>query len=338
MVGLKPMIGRRTLGGFALGLTAVILSAPGASAHVNWFVDPDATPLPTYGIGDPVFLGWLVLAGLLVTASVWLDDKLPSPPIAGTRTRHDFMELLRVFTGMSFLLTAYEGALLAPHQSAVGPVGTAMLFMQAGIGIMLIANRWIAYAAALMLVLQLGVAMKFGLFAALEYAIYIGIALFLLFNSLEGELQRRLKPYSVDVLRICTGVSLVALAIGEKLAPSSLGQTFVAQYQWNFMQGLGVEAFDDRLFVLSAGMVEAVIGIVLILGTTTRLAILALSVTMAISNVVFILQGNSEAALVEFIGHMPIIGVALVLLLLGYGRRIKVTHAFRSAGTAASGA
>ncbi|MEL6172914.1 MAG: hypothetical protein AAFR02_13030, partial [Pseudomonadota bacterium] len=90
-------------------------------------------------------------------------------------------------------------------------------------------------------------------------------------------------------------------------------------------QALGFNVFDDRLFVLSAGMVEAVIGIVLILGTTVRLAVLALSVMMAISNIVFIVQGNNEAALVEFIGHMPIIGIALLLLLLGYGQRLKIT-------------
>ncbi|MEO1464467.1 MAG: hypothetical protein AAFU82_19545, partial [Pseudomonadota bacterium] len=86
-------------------------------------------------------------------------------------------------------------------------------------------------------------------------------------------------------MRIWTGISLVALAVGEKLALSALGQVFVAQYQWNFMQALGFDVFDDRLFVLSAGMVEAVIGIVLILGTTVRLAVLALSVMMAISNI-----------------------------------------------------
>jgi hypothetical protein len=47
-----------------------------------------------------------------------------------------------------------------------------------------------------------------------------------------------------------------------------------------------------------------------------------------VSNIVFIAQSNNEAGLVEFIGHMPIIGVALLLLLLGYGQRLKITDAF----------
>ena len=315
-----------------VGLTlTTFMVGTGAAAHVNWFVESEAEPLANFNVTDPIFLAWLCLAFMMVVFSVWLDGKLPTLHVAETKLRHDFMEILRVFTGMSFLLTAYEGSLVAPHKVADGSFGLVLVVMQAIIGIMLIANRWIKTAAVLMLVLHAGVAMKFGLFPALEYAIIIGIAFFLLLNSIEDEARRDLlKPYSVDALRIWTGISLVALAVGEKLAPSALGQVFVAQYQWNFMQALGFNFFDDRMFVLSAGMVEAVIGIVLILGTTVRLAVLALSVMMAVSNIVFILQGNNEAALVEFIGHMPIIGIALLLLLLGYGQRLKVTDAFSS--------
>ena len=319
-------MGKLSLVGFTLMMSVI---GTGAAAHVNWFVESDAEPLANVSLTDPVFLVWICLASLMVLFSVWIDGKLPTLRVAETKLRHDFMEILRVFTGMSFLLTAYEGSLVAPHKVADGTFGLALVVMQAVIGIMLIANRWIKTAAVMMLVLHAGVAMKFGLFPALEYAIIIGIAFFLLLNSIEDEARRDwLKPYSVDALRIWTGISLVALAVGEKLAPSALGQVFVAQYQWNFMQALGFDVFDDRLFVLSAGMVEAVIGIVLILGTTVRLAVLALSVMMAISNIVFIVQGNNDAALVEFIGHMPIIGIALLLLLLGYGKRLKITHAF----------
>lgn len=310
-------------------IMAVCLIGTGAAAHVNWFVEGDAEPLANFEVTDPIFLIWLCLAVLMVLCSVWLDGKLPTPRVAQTKLRHDFMEILRVFTGMSFLLTAYEGALVAPHKVADGTFGLVLVVMQAVIGIMLIANRWIKVAALLMLILHVGVAVKFGVLPALEYAIIVGIAFFLLLNTIEDEARRDLlKPYSVDALRIWTGISLVALAVGEKLAPSALGQVFVAEYQWNFMQALGVTSFDDRMFVLSAGMVEAVIGIVLILGTTVRLAVLTLSIMMAVSNIVFIVQGNNEAALTEFIGHMPIIGTALLLLLLGYGQRLKITDAF----------
>ena len=218
----------------------------GAAAHVNWFVERGAEPLASFNVSDPIFMIWLCLAFMMVLFSVWLDGKLPTLRIADTKLRHDFMEILRVFTGMSFLLTAYEGSLVAPHKVADGTFGFLLVITQAVIGIMLIANRWIKVAAISMLALHAGVAVKFGILPALEYAIIIGIACFLLLNSIEDEKRRELfKPYSVDVLRIWTGISLVALAFGEKLAPSSLGQVFVAQYQWNFLQALGFTFFDD---------------------------------------------------------------------------------------------
>ena len=307
-------------------VAATCMLATGAAAHVNWFVEPGTEALPNYSLRDPVFLLWAWVAVALVGVSIWLDGKLPTLRVAQSKMRHDFMEILRVFTGMSFLLTAYEGALVAPHKLATGGFGLSLLFLQAVIGIMLIANRWVKYAAMLMLALYAGVIFKFGLMSTLEYAIVPGIAMFLMFNAIETPtLRDKLKPYSVDALRIWTGVSLVALAIGEKLAPSALGQVFVATYEWNFMEMLGFEIFQDRMFVLAAGMVELAIGMCLILGTTVRLAVLTLSIMMALSNIVFILQDNKEAALVEFIGHMPIIGIALLLLLLGYGQRLRIT-------------
>lgn len=315
---------RRVLAAAVLLLGA---STGSAAAHVNWFVDRTNAPqFEPYALSEPIVVIWLAIVALMVGFSIWLDGVLPSLRVPDSKTRHDFMEILRVFTGMSFLLTAYDGSLLAPHQIATNAVAVVLLFLQAAIGIMLIANRAIHIAGILMLVLHAGVAVKYGMLAALEYGILIGIALFLIFNNVADPVRReKLKMYSVDALRIWTGISLVALAFGEKLGPAALGQAFVAEYQWNFMEALGFGVFDDRLFVLSAGMVELALGLVLILGTVTRLAVFTLSVMMALSNVVFVAQGNKEAALIEFIGHMPIIGTALVLMLLGYGRRLKVT-------------
>ena len=193
-------MGKLSLVGFTLMMSVI---GTGAAAHVNWFVESDAEPLANVSLTDPVFLVWICLASLMVLFSVWIDGKLPTLRVAETKLRHDFMEILRVFTGMSFLLTAYEGSLVAPHKVADGTFGLALVVMQAVIGIMLIANRWIKTAAVMMLVLHAGVAMKFGLFPALEYAIIIGIAFFLLLNSIEDEARRDwLKPYSVDALRI----------------------------------------------------------------------------------------------------------------------------------------
>ena len=97
----------------------------------------------------------------------------------------------------------------------------------------------------------------------------------------------------------------------------TIGQTLVPQLQGEFKRVVGYDLYADK----SAAVVKD--GLVELLDERESL--------LEVSNVVFILQGNNEAALVEFIGHMPIIGVALLLMLLGYGQRLKITHAF-SAG------
>ena len=303
--------------------------ASGAQAHVRWFVDGTAEveSFQPYAFTDIEVIAWFAIALTLVGTSVFLDMRLPTVRIVDTKTRHDFIEILRVFTGMSMLLTAYEGAIVAPHLEAFGPFGTVLLFAQAGIGILLIANKFIRHAAILMLLLHMGLAIKFGLLAAAEYLIMPAIAVFLLINHLPtAELRERFKPYSVDLLRILTGISLITLGVSEKLVGAMMAEAFLAFYQWNFMQALGFDFFTDRLFVLSAGVIEVVFGVIMVLGTTTRLNVLAFSVVLFASNVLFLIQGENEAAMVEFIGHMPVIGVALILMLLGSGQRLKVTR------------
>ncbi|MEM7188298.1 MAG: hypothetical protein AAF439_01685 [Pseudomonadota bacterium] len=320
---------RLTAYSISLLLAGLIWFDAPAWAHVKWFVDQDTATVSgfqPYSFTDPVVLIWIGIAIVLVGISIVLDRILPTIPIVDSKTRHDFIEMLRIFTGMSFLLTAYEGALVAPHLVAHGTLGAVLVFLQAGIGILLIANRFIKSAAILTFGLYAGIVAQFGLLSAAEYMNVFGIAMFLLLNNLTAPaLQERFKPYSVDMLRIFTGIALVTLGVSEKLYGAMLGQAFLAEYQWNFMAALGVEFFTDRLFVLSAGVMEVVFGTILILGTVTRLNMLAISGLMLTSNIVFLVQKENTAALIEFVGHLPIIATALVLILLGYGQRLKIT-------------
>jgi len=322
--------GRNYTIGIKLMLVAVAVYALGttsAFAHVRWFFDSNATidNFVAYEITDPEVLIWIAISLAIVTASIVLDAVLPVVRIVGSETRHDFIEILRIFTGMSMLLTAYEGAIIAPHLIAYGAFGTKLVFLQAIIGILFIANKFVRHAAILLIILHLGLTIQFGVLAALEYLIMVGIALFLLINNLPtAELRAEFKPFSVAIMRIFAGISLITLGLAEKLFGAIMAESFLAANPWNFLPALGFEFFTDRLFALSAGFTEVIFGVILVLGTTTRLTVLALSVVLFSSNVLFLIEGNNEAALVEFVGHMPIIGVALVLLLLGAGQRWKL--------------
>ncbi|MEM8775722.1 MAG: hypothetical protein AAGF53_11860 [Pseudomonadota bacterium] len=313
----------------SVGIISLITASP-AAAHVRWFIDnenPQVTNFEPYGLTDPAVLIWSVIVLLFVSASVVLDRVLPGLPIANSKVRHDIMELMRIFTGMSLLLTAYEGALVAPHLVAYGGFGLALVFLQVGIGLLLISNNFVYQASLLIILLYAGMIAKFGFLRSLEYVNIVGIALFLLFNYIPFEdLREKLKPYSVDMLRIFTGIALITLGVSEKLSGAIYGHAFIQAYDWNFMQLLGFDWFSDRLLVLSTGAMEVVFGLILVMGTITRLTTLVISLLMFTSNVVFLLQGENDEALVEVIGHMPIISTALILLLLGYGQRLKITR------------
>ncbi|MGR3513024.1 MAG: hypothetical protein ACU0GG_09690 [Paracoccaceae bacterium] len=298
-----------------------------ATAHVRWFVENGNAPPPVpHTLSDPAVWIWAMIAITLVDTAILLDTRLPALAVPNSKVRHDVMELMRILTGMSLLLTAYDGSLIAPHLQAVGNFGLALVLLQAGTGLLLLSNHARHHAALLLLVLFLGVSVHFGFGLALEYVNIVGIALFILFNALpDPALRDRLKPYSVDVLRIFTGLSLIILGVAEKLHPAALGQAFIADYAWNFMPLLGFDWFDDRLFVLSAGVMEVVFGTILVLGVVTRLNILAVALLMLTSNVVFLIEGRNEEALVEVIGRLPIIATALILLVLGFGQKLKVT-------------
>ncbi len=41
-------------------------------------------------------------------------------PVVDAEARKDVIEILRVFTGMTCLLTAYDGSFIAPHYIAYG--------------------------------------------------------------------------------------------------------------------------------------------------------------------------------------------------------------------------
>ncbi|MEL7099114.1 MAG: hypothetical protein AAGM84_09830 [Pseudomonadota bacterium] len=312
----------------ALSALLAVVALP-AAAHVRWFVEAgvEVEGFVPFSLTETAVQIWIGLALLLVGASVWLDTVLPEVRIVDSKTRHDFIEILRIFTGMSCLLTAYDGAIVAPHLGAFGPFGITLLIVQSVIGILLIANRFVRHAAIWMILMHIGVGIKFGPLAAAEYLIMPAIAIFLLINNLPTEeLRAAWKPYSVSLLRILTGISLITLGVSEKLVNAQMAETFLITQNWNILTALGFEWFTDRLFVLSAGMVEIVFGVILVLGTTTRLNMIAFSLVLLTSNVLFLIEGNKEAALLEFIGHMPVIGVALILLLLGYGQTLKITN------------
>lgn len=291
-----------------------------AFAHVKWFVPTGQSLAPTYPaftLTEPAVLLWLLLALIMVGASQWLDRRLPTtgqPGLLGIVVT----SLLPYGTGISLLLTAWSGAVLAPHFQWEGPSATALLLLEALAGALLLFPPLVFMGAITLLTVYGCLLLRFALPDVLEYVNLLGIAVFLACTHHPSAEHRRVSaPSALAILRISTGLALLTLAFTEKLLRPDYAETFVQTYMWNFMQNLGVETYTDRLFVLSAGAMEAALGLLLILGSTTRLTILVVSGFMLTSNLTFLFQGETDEALLEITGHLPIICTALILLVFG---------------------
>jgi uncharacterized membrane protein YphA (DoxX/SURF4 family) len=304
----------------AVSLFSLFFS-PAATAHVKWFVDTtvaQANHYQSYGFFDLAVLIWIAIGCLLIGAAILLDIKLPNREFSHQKVRSFIVDLLSFCCGLSLLVTAIDGSLIAPHYIAHGGLGYSLLLLQVIVGVLFVINRYILQAAVLLLILYAGLLILYGLSEVIEYLNYIGIALFLLLSNVPTKLfNLSVQPFGIAMLRMFTGVALIALGISEKLLGAKYGQAFIATYDWNFMANLGLEFFSDQLFVLSAGVMEVVFGIILILGVVTRINILVIAIFMLASNITFVIQSNQQAAVMELIGHLPIIASALVLLLFG---------------------
>lgn len=314
-------------------LPGLAMFSTGASAHVKWFVPPDnlsaASQLPFELFSTPV-LSWLGIAVMLIGWSVFLDSRFPVLPILEKVRQEYLMYLLKLCTGLSLLMSAYSGVIFAPHLIAPGGIGNIYLIIEAVVGLLLVFNFHIFAATILLLVLCFGMAINFGFVTTLEYMNMAGIASCLLLFHFHPEKYRiHLKAYSIASLRILTGIALVSLGLSEKILNPDLGVYFVEDYQWNFMHNLGFTDFSNTLFVFSAGMMEVIFGIILILGTTTRVNILIVSAFMFTSNLTFFVSGNYSEALMEIFGHLPFIATAMILIFFGSGNKLKITDLWR---------
>jgi hypothetical protein len=316
--------------GSLLFLPAVLLSCPGlAVAHVKWFVDEnsmDPIEVIHFAIEEPAVLIWVGVTLFCIAAAAVLDRYLRQPSarllsLAQTH-RQEIIRLFQMMVGLTLLLTAVKGAIIAPHLEEQGQIGLLLRFVEGGIGMLLISNIAIPVAGALLVVLFVVSAGLFGFISSLEYFNFLGIALFLLFNAAAAD--SRAREYALPLLRIHTGIALGVLAWTEKLYAPHLAMLFLRENKINFMQTLGFDAFSDRLFVLCAGSTELIFGIIFLLGLITRLNTLALAGFLISSNLYFFLIGKTEEAFLELTGHLPLLAIAILFILFGGGNRLRL--------------
>jgi len=111
------------------------------------------------------------------------------------------------------------------------------------------------------------------------------------------------------VLRVGVGIALVVLAFSEKLTNPVMARATLEHYPELDVFGLvGIDLAPDT-FIVVAGAVELLFGLLVLSGALPQVAVL---VAMVPFNATLLIFGQTE-----MVGHLPVYGVFLALLVYG---------------------
>ncbi len=293
-------------------------------AHVKWFIDdPEQFPVEWDRLLAPATIGGAILAMAGAVVLRWLVQRIDEDRITSwiRRTLRPYLPLLlSLHLGIALTAYALTGRYLAPSLALPdGPWGDALAGLELIVAALIMLGLFTRVAAALLVVSgPLGVAF-YGLAPMLERIELLGIALYLALIgrrrlSLDGLRHGtgespRMNPPAVGMLRVCAGLAMVVGALTEKLLAPGVSDAFLRRFpKFNFLEGGGV---SDRVFADAVGAVELALGLLLLSGIGTRLAVLAAVIPFNVTLLFF--------GLTELVGHLPIYGIFLVLLVEGAG-------------------
>ena len=294
---------------------SAVLALP---AHERWFVDSAAGDWGFFLRPLPVLLTALVVIVAVVWRQVALRIDRPELPWLGRLGGLVpwVPRLLGIHLGVALLALAASGSFVTPSLDDLSGVGgSALLLFEAAVGVWLIAGWQQRWAAALTLALGPVMALFTGPMALLECANLAAVAAFLVIAPAGADrhgaavLSAAQLRWALLALRAGVGVALIALAFTEKFTNPSMARETLEQYSaLNVFSLVGLEVPTD-VFVVIAGAIELLFGLLVISGALPQVAVL---VAMVPFNATLFLFGQTE-----LVGHLPVYGVFLALLVYG---------------------
>lgn len=292
-------------------------------AHTAWFTDER----PEFDVGfllEPASLALVVAAFTIALGWRWASTRLPRPELPFLHALGGLApwipRILGIHAGVSLIAQAYGGTYLAPGLDLPqGTAGTLLAIVEGVLGVWLVSGFRIRSAAALLVAAgPLGL-LAYGPVAILERVDLLGIALFLVFvppgpdrhGAVDTHPDRLAVP--LFLLRASAGAALVVLSGTEKLIRPEIGVALIDRYPiLNLAATVGVE-IPDVEFVRIAGSIELLFGLLLISGALPQIAVIVAGIPF---NATLFFFGASE-----LIGHLPVYGVMLAMLVYGSSER-----------------
>jgi uncharacterized membrane protein YphA (DoxX/SURF4 family) len=299
----------------------------GVRLHVDWFEDPGRYPVQWdlvfslrtlfAVIGTLAAVGMLYLVQRLVRDPQW--PRLPFLP----RMAIGAPTLLAVQAAIPLIYSGVQPVLLAPQMSlGHNPGGLALGAAEVLIGFSFVTGMADRIGSAALVLLVLAGFFLFQPLVVLAQLHWVGIAIVIFAigrQAPEAGRPRRagwwgFRPSpdtAVVLLRVLTGIAIIAPALSEKLWNPAIAEAFLRDHPtFNFPHAyLGMSWMTDDLFVLFAGVVEFVVGGLLITGVLTRVVIVAMWLPFNLT-VPFLPPE-------ELLYHLPFFGIMYFLLVHG---------------------
>ena len=287
--------------------------------HETWFT-ADRPPYDWSFTFHPATLGLIAAAVLIAGAWRLIGARLQKPEIGVLRPLGRLSpwipRLLAIHAGVSLLAQAARGTYLAPSLPLPdGAFGTTLAIVEGLAGVWLITGFRIRPAAILLVVAgPLGM-LNYGIVPIVERVDLLGIALFLAILPPEDTPGGKVtasperQANALLALRALVGLALLVLAFTEKLARPALAVAFLDDYPaFNLFRVLGLPG-GELTFIRVAGAIELLFALLILSGSIPQLAVIIAGIPF---NTTLFFLGPSE-----LIGHLPIYGAMLALLVYG---------------------
>src|SRR5215213_528112 len=290
-------------------------------AHETWF--EGSRPGPDWGFaGETATLALLaaaVVLTLVVRALARLRSGVDVPFLGRLALWMPFAVRMHLAVSLIGLLSL--GVYLSPAMDLQADVPGILLGINMAVVAIGMATGWYTREAAWLLIAlgPLGM-IEFGVSPVLQRLDVLGLAVFVLFagpGRWSADLERgrdreRGAPElakAVWALRVGAGLALIVVAFAEKLANPELALAFLdGRPDLNVAQQVGL-GWSDLEFTRVAGGIEVLFGLLLISGALPQAIVLIAGVPFNASLWFFGVN--------ELVGHLPVYGAMLVLLVYG---------------------
>jgi hypothetical protein len=296
-------------------------------AHETWFSErsfPADWSFATRGLTLGLLAGVVAVTLAVRLLSRWWPG-LDVPAIGRLAPYMPFA--VRIHLAVSLLGLLSLGYYLAPSMDLQADVAGILLGAVMVVVVIGMVTGWHARWAAAVLIAAGPVGMlEFGFWAVVQRVDMLGLAIFVLITgagrwSADHEQGRSADMSLGDAaravwsLRLAAGGALIVVAFAEKLANPALALDFLAHHpEFNVAREIGI-GMTDTTFVQWAGAIEVLFGLLVISGALPQACVLLAGIPF---NATLWFFGTTE-----LVGHLPVYGAMLVLLVFGSSPELR---------------